>query len=105
MAEIQNIDGELYDVYQIKRKIDINQSKQQVDSLVQQIQNIPQQKTEPDQETLDFWNEMNANPDEYEALKDRLEYFVRHANRIPDEYLTQEQLEYRKWLNDFYNSL
>jgi len=42
----------------IESEIRLDELEKQIQDLKAQLDNIPEPKTEPDQETLDFWNEM-----------------------------------------------
>ena len=45
-------------IEKIESEIRLDELEKQIQDLKAQLDNIPEPKTEPDQETLDFWNEM-----------------------------------------------
>jgi len=56
----------------IESEIRLDELEKQIQDLKAQLDNIPEPKTEPDQETLDFWNEMMLPPPRKEALEEEL---------------------------------
>lgn len=93
--------------YNQKRIIDMAMYLQEeVPSIVDQYVNTPAPKDEPDQETLDFWNDTNANPEELQRLKDRMYYIIYEvlqatydAGAMPDDWVST--FEYYK---DYYDN-
>ena len=56
----------------IESEIRLDELEKQIQDLKAQLDNIPEPKTEPDQETLDFWNEMMLPPLRKEELEEEL---------------------------------
>ena len=54
----------------IESEIHLDKLEKQIQDLKAQLDNIPEPKTEPDQETLDFWNEMMIPPRNEELEKE-----------------------------------
>lgn len=63
----------------VESDIHIDELEKQIKELVEQIKNIPKSKIEPDQETLEFWNEMNIgnSKDELEETLIKKEEFLK----------------------------
>lgn len=55
-----------------------------ITALQEQIDNIPEEKTEPDQETLDFWNENNliGTKEMLEADLNTKKNFLEYLNNL-----------------------
>lgn len=80
--------------------------EEELPDVVDQLSNTPAPKTEPDQETLDFWNEFNANPDEIQALKDRVGYVIYEVlkpiydeGKMPSDWVTP-YLSFKDWYDN-----
>jgi len=56
----------------IESEIRLDELEKQIQDLKAQLDNIPEPKTEPDQETLDFWDEMMLPPLRKEELEEEL---------------------------------
>ena len=68
VKKIETFESEIY----------LDKLEKQVSDLVEQIENIPEPKTNPDDETLDFWNSMNVGISKDElnkTLKDKEKLF------------------------------
>lgn len=53
-------------------EIRLDELEAEIENLRERIENLPKLKTEPDQETLDFWNEMMITPSIKEELEEEL---------------------------------
>jgi hypothetical protein len=90
--------------YDIERTVKIPMYWEEADRIKQTYNNIPKKKTEPDQETLDFWNEMNVSEEEIESLRQRARYMIGWVDEMiaqgafPDKW-RDEYNDFKDWVN------
>jgi len=93
MTDYQKISGEkVLQTREVRSEIDISYCKDQITRAKQELENLPAQKTKPDEETLRLWNETFANDYERQMIQDRISYFekllddIEAAGQMPNKY-------------------
>lgn len=94
MADYKKISEDTVSMtYSINRTVDLAAYKKELGDIEKRLVELPKQKTGPDRETLDFWNEMNVFIDEENWMLKRKAYIgnlfqeIAEANEMPDKYL------------------
>jgi len=88
--------------YDLMRTINLETYKDELIEIRDRLKEIPQLKTEPDSEILDFWNEFNVG-DEKDILKERAVYILRvfkkiyEAGKLPEKWVKPLK-EFNDWL-------
>lgn len=96
-------DDRVSNTYDVTRTIDLRDYKKRLLEIRDRLKSIPQQKTEPDEETLRFWNEMFADKNEIDALKDQANYLINdlkkvyQAGQLPEKWVKPLK-EFNDWL-------
>ena len=55
------------EIESVEADIHLDKLQKEINDLKTEISSLPEPKTKPDEETLEFWNEMNVNPLKVEA--------------------------------------
>jgi len=78
----ENNDGVITKIVTNEEIIDLQQLEDEIANLEEQILNMPSIKTEPDQETLEFWNMENHMLIDKEILQSQIDKKIELLNTL-----------------------